>query len=118
MIALLSKSQVQNAIIRTDGQKSINGVMAFYAKAICNDEKCLLIQFINNNNYNVKVEWVDAIFVNGNWFYSENKKSVILQPGVTNGDCNDFKMKVKISSIIDDPSKLEHYTVSGLTVNN
>lgn len=117
MVALLSKSQVNNnAIIRSDGRTIIDGIEAHYARTICNDEKCILIQFKNNNNYIVKVEWTDAIFVNGNWFYAKDRKSVMLQPGITTGDCNDFKMKLKITSIIEDPSKFEHYTVSGLTV--
>lgn len=116
LMYLLSKSQVQNAILRSDGRTILDGVEAYYAKAICNDEKCILIKFINKNEYTVKVKWVDAIFVNGNWYYATNEKSVLLNPGETLGDCNDFKMKVKIGSIIEDPLKFEHYTVSGLTV--
>jgi hypothetical protein len=109
----------QNAILRADGLTQLNGVEAFCAKVSCSSEDYIIIKFQNNNNYRVRVEWTDAIFVNGVWFYSQSgQKAVMLEANSSKeGSCSvEPKLTAKISSIIASPSDFQHYTVSGLTV--
>lgn len=111
----------QNAVLRADGFTELNGVEAFCDKTICDGEEYVFIKFINNNDYKVRVEWKDAVWVNGVWYYSknENNKVFYLDPkSTTTGQCDgEQKLKVKISSIIDDPQSFQHFTVSGLAIN-
>ena len=62
----------KNAILRSDGQTVLNKVEAYCSKTICDGEEFILIKFVNKNNFKVSVEWVDAIFVKGVWYYSKN----------------------------------------------
>jgi hypothetical protein len=110
----------QNAILRADGLNQIDGVEAYCMKTTCNDEDFVLIKFVNKNSYKVRVEWKDAIFVNGTWYYSNNpNKVLVLAPNnETIGQCEGTdKLKVNISSIIENPKNFGHYTVSGLAIN-
>jgi hypothetical protein len=110
----------QNAILRADGFTEVNGVEAYCMKTTCDNEDYILVKFVNKNNYNVRVEWTDAIYVKGTWFYSKTSKPKVFMLNANQeaaGDCGgDFRLKVSVSSIIDNPSDLEHYTVSGLDV--
>jgi hypothetical protein len=110
----------QNAILRADGLTQMNGVEAFCAKVSCDNEDYILIKFQNNNNYRVRVEWTDGIFVNGVWYYAQGsgqKAMMVDAGGSKEGSCTgEPKLKVKISSIIANPSDFQHYAVSGLTV--
>ena len=110
----------QNAILRADGQTAIDGVEAYCSKAICGNEEFVFIKFVNKNEYKLVVQWVDAIFVNGTWFYSKNQNPVKIQLDANNdtaGECEGSeKLKVKISSIINNPKDFQHYTVSGLQI--
>lgn len=108
----------QNAILRADALSEIDGVEVFCMRTTCNNEDVVLIKFINKNSYKVRVEWVDAIFVNGNWIYAKDKTPKILYLEPNNnvvGQCDGLdKLKVKVTSIIDNPKDFNHYTVSGL----
>jgi hypothetical protein len=108
----------QNAILRADALTEIDGVESYCLHTTCNNEDVVLIKFINKNNYKVRVEWVDAIKVDGQWVYPKNQtpKVLYLDPNNTVvGDCNGLdKLKVKVSSIINNPKDFKHYTVSGL----
>jgi hypothetical protein len=109
----------QNAILRADGFTQVNGVEAFCAKVSCNNEDYIIIKFQNNNNYRVRVEWTDAIFVNGVWFYAQSgQKAMMLEAKSSmEGSCStEPKLTARISSIIANPSDFQHYTVSGLIV--
>jgi hypothetical protein len=110
----------QNAVLRADGVTEMNGVEAYCMKTTCANEDYILVKFVNKNNYNVRIEWNDAVYVKGTWFYSKNSKPKVLVLNANqevSGDCQgDFRLKVAVSSIIDNPSDLEHYTVSGLNV--
>lgn len=111
----------KNAILRSDGQTSLNGVEAFCAKTVCQGEEYVLIKFKNNTNAKVSVEWVDAIFVNQVWYYSANpnpKKFYIDANSTVEGTCGgEIKLQLKINSILQDPLTFEHFTVSGLAIN-
>jgi hypothetical protein len=120
--SFLSKAQNwQNAVLRADGVTAINGVEAYCMQTICNNEEVVLVKFINKNNYKVRLEWVDAIFVNGVWYYPQNKNPKVFYVEAnseTAGECaGQEKLKVKIGSIIDNPKNFGHYTVSGLVIN-
>ena len=110
----------QNAILRADGLTQVNGVEAYCMKTTCGNEDYILVKFVNKNNYSVHVEWNDAIYVKGTWFYSKMSRPKVFVLNANQevvGDCQgEFKLKVAVSSIIDNPSDLEHYTVSGLNV--
>jgi hypothetical protein len=110
----------QNAILRADGFTEVNGVEAYCMRTTCGNEDYILVKFVNKNNYNVRVEWNDAIYVKGTWFYSKTAKPKVFMLNANQeaaGDCQgDFRLKVSVSSIIENPSDLEHYTVAGLTV--
>ena len=111
----------QNAILRADGQNQLEGVQSFCQKTICNGEEVVLVKFVNNNNYKVRVEWIDAIWVKGVWYYPQNatKKVLVLDANSnTAGTCGgEEKLKVRITNIISNPQDFGHYTVSGLAIN-
>lgn len=109
----------QNAVLRADGRTEVNNVEAWCQKVTCDGEEYVLIKFINKNDYRVGVEWIDAIWINGTWFYApepNNKKVLYLEAKSTvSGDCTgEPKLKVRISNIINNPADFQHYTVSGL----
>lgn len=110
----------QNAILRADGLTEIEGVEALCLKTKCNNEDVVLVKLINKNNFRVGVEWVDAIFVNGVWYYPKNspKKKLFIEANSTiEADCNGTeKLKVSIAGILNDPKDFQHYTVSGLQI--
>jgi len=110
----------QNAILRADGKIEIDGVEAYCAKATCGNEEFVFVKFINKNEYKVVVQWVNAIFVDGVWYYSKNQNPAKMQlepKNDTAGQCEGSeKLKIKISSIIDNPKDFQHYTVSGLEI--
>src|SRR6266498_1174437 len=81
----------KNAILRSDGQSQLEGVQSFCQKTTCNGEDVVLIKFVNNNNYKVRVEWTDAIWVKGVWYYAKNaaKKVLVLDANSTTvGQCS------------------------------
>lgn len=108
----------QNAILRADGVTEIEGVEAYYLKTKCANQEFVLIKFINNNNFRVGVQWLDAVWVNGVWFYSKNNnsKKVYIEANETiTGSCeSENKLKVNVSTIIDKKTEFQHFTVSGL----
>lgn len=110
----------QNAILRADGKTEMDGIEAYCMKTTCEGEDFILIKFINKNEYKVVVQWVDAIFINGVWYYPQNQNPVKIQLDAKNtlaGQCEVAgKLKVKISSIINNPKDFQHYTVSGLEI--
>jgi hypothetical protein len=118
--ALTAAQGWQNAILRADGFTEVNGVEAYCMRTTCGNEDYILVKFVNKNNYNVRVEWNDAIYVKGTWFYSKTSKPKVFMLNASQevtGDCQgDFRLKVSVSSIIENPSDLEHYTVAGLSV--
>ena len=120
-LSLTSYSQNwSNANLRADGQYILDGVEALYEKTTCGNDEFILIKFINKNNTKVTVEWIDAIFENGNWTYEKNNtlKSLVIQPNQeVEGKCGEQSdLRIKINSIIISPEKFEHYMVSGLKV--
>ena len=108
----------QDAILRADGLTEVDGVEAYSMKTTCGTEEVVFIKFVNKNNYKVRVEWVDAIKTAGGWIYAKTKspKSLYIEPGNTIiGQCNGLdKLKVNISSILDNPQDFGHFAVSGL----
>ena len=117
-LGLFSQETWKTAILRADAVTEINGVEAFCMRTTCGTEDFVLIKFVNKNNYKVRVEWKDAIYVNGEWFYSKNQSPKKLDLDPNNniaGQCEGSEiLKVKIISIIDNPKDFGHYTVSGL----
>jgi hypothetical protein len=111
----------QNAILRSDGRVQMDGVQAFCQKTTCNGEDVVLVKFVNNNNYKVRITWVDAIWVKGVWYYPKNnaEKVMVLDANSnTVGQCGgEEKLSVKITGIIENPADFGHYTVSGLAIN-
>ena len=110
----------QNAILRADGFTEVDGVEAYCQKTICNGESYILIRFVNKNDQQVALEWVDAIYVNGNWYYSNlplPKKIYVPAGSTVSGDCQgEIKLKAAVSSILEQPLEFNYFTVSGLKV--
>lgn len=116
----LVSGQWQSAMLRSDGKVVLNGVEAYCTKATCNGTEYIFIKFVNTNNYQVKLEWVDGIYLNGVWNYSQNpnpKEFVIAAGATAEGSCNgDIKLKVTVNSLVNDPSPNKHFSVTGLKV--
>jgi hypothetical protein len=111
----------QNALVRADGKTSLNGVEAYCTKSTCGTDDYVLVKFVNTNAYQVAVEWIDGIYVDGNWIYSQNPTpKKIYVPASTNaeGVCNggEIKLKVMISSLTNSSDPNKHFSVTGLTV--
>lgn len=110
----------QNAVLRADGVTELDGVEAFCDKTTCNGEDVVFIKFINNNDYKVRIEWQDAIRVNGVWYYSKTTSKIFYldAKSTTTGQCDgEPKLKVNVASIIDNPKKFQYFTLSGLAIN-
>jgi hypothetical protein len=111
----------QNAILRADGRTIVDDVEAYCMKTTCNGEDFITIKFKNNNNYQVAVEWVDAIYLNNVWNYPQSqtpKKVYVPANSDFAGSCGgEIKLKLQINSIVAVPDGSGHYTVSGLTVS-
>jgi hypothetical protein len=107
-----------DALIRADGKKNLDGVEALYSKTTCNGEDVLLIKFINHNNYDVKLMWINAAYSKGEWIYAiEQSKFEITSDTEISGSCDSNNMLfVKIKSILSNPQDFEHFSVSGLSV--
>lgn len=109
----------QNAAIRADGQTMVNGVEPSCMKMTCNNEEYIVIKFKNTNNYQVAVEWTDAIYYNGVWSQGSNTKKVYVPANSeSTGSCSgEIKLRVNINSIVNLPSGSGHYSTMGLTVS-
>lgn len=116
----LVSGQWQSALLRSDGKVVLNGVEAYCTKSNCNGTEYVFIKFVNTNNYQVKLEWIDGIYFNGVWNYSQNpnpKQFVIAAGATAEGTCNgDIKLKVTVNSLVNDPSPNKHFSVTGLKV--
>ncbi|MBK9284240.1 MAG: hypothetical protein IPM51_07940 [Sphingobacteriaceae bacterium] len=110
----------QNAILRADGLTEIDGVEAFCQLTVCNQQEFIIIKFINKNNYAVNVEWKDAVFHNGNWYYASNPNNKTLNipaNSTAEGSCQGaLNLKLSKNSIQDVPQTFEYFTVSGLKI--
>ena len=110
----------QSALLRADGLTEIDGVEAYCKLISCNQEEFIAIKFVNKNNYVVNVEWKDAVFHNGNWYYSANpnyKTLNIPANSTTEGACQGvLNLKLSKNSIQDVPQTFEYFSVSGLKI--
>lgn len=114
----VSSTTWNDAVLRADGLTEVGGVESYSMKTKCNGEEVVLIKFVNKNSYKVRVEWIDAIKTDGGWIYSKEQKPKVLYLEPNNnvvGQCDGLdKLKVKVSSIINNPSDFKYYSVSGL----
>jgi hypothetical protein len=109
----------QSAVLRADGQTNVNGVESYCMKMSCNGEDYIVIKLKNTNNYQVKVEWTDAIFYNGVWNPANGVKKLVLPASSESaGDCSgEIKLRVSINSILNNlPAGSGHYSTMGLAV--
>ncbi len=116
--ALTASTAWQSAVLRADGLMNVDGVETFCLRTTCGNDDIILIKFVNNNDFKVRVEWIDAIKTESGWIYSKNTSPKILnlEPGATViGQCDGMeKLKLKINSILDNPTAFGHYATSGL----
>ena len=117
----LSNGVWQSALIRADGKTNLNGVEAYCTKSVCGNNDYVLIKFVNTNAYQVAVEWIDGIFADGNWTYSQNptpKKVYVPASSTNEGTCfGEIKLKVMISSLTNSTDQNIHFSVTGLKIS-
>jgi hypothetical protein len=128
-VTFLGKAQVpsnitpgtwQNAILRADGSNIVGGVEAYCMKGTCNSDDFVWIKLVNNNNFQIGVQWVDAIYVNNTWNHQQTqitKTIYIPANSAIEGNCtSDPKLRVLINTITNSTDPNKHYTVEGLSV--
>lgn len=99
-----SNSEWKPIGLTVSGKNIQNGIEAFYQLYVCNNENVIFIKFINHNNYDVTVEWKDAVFTKElKWVSNENiiKSLIIKADEVIFGDCSGKSQKELIVKVND-----------------
>ena len=108
------------------GHNVMDGVEAFFQVNACNNEDIIYIKYINHNEYDVKLEWFDAVFTQElKWINKDqaaDKKSLLLpSKKEVNGKCSSNlypELSIKIKVFVADKNDFKRYSASQLHVNS
>jgi hypothetical protein len=105
--------------LTASGNNIQSGVEAFYQLNKCNKETVVFIKFINHNNFEVAVEWYDAVFTkDSKWVKNENtaiiKSLTIGVNEVESGDCSDKNKKELVVNVNDFISNIDDFNLFGI----
>ncbi|HOY38062.1 MAG: hypothetical protein KBB11_00625 [Bacteroidales bacterium] len=123
LITLSLKSEAQSVSewlpvgLSVSGNNIQKNVEALYGVSVCNGVDVILLKFINNNEYEVRVEWTNGIFTDqGEWvtdpLRTELNSIVIPEGSEVFGDCENAAgslLLVKISDFLSVPGSLNKY---------
>lgn len=109
--------------LTVSGDNIQQGIQAFYRIAEYNEEKFIVIKFINYNNNDVTLEWQDGVFTHDlEWVNNSNDDSFssisIQAKEKVSGDCSnlDDMLVIRISDFVTDFSAFNKYRTLSLVV--
>lgn len=115
----------KGAYLDVAGMNVIDGVVLFSLLKKCGAEDFVLLQMINNNDYDVRVFWRDAVYtkerklIDGETLSDSDEKSIIIKANSeVIGDCSKEHPQLIFNSkdFIDNPDNFNRYAPSSFDV--
>lgn len=115
----------KGAYLDAAGMNIKDGVVLFSLLKKCGAEDFILLQMINNNDYDVRVFWKDAVYtkerklIDGETLSDSDEKSIIIKANSeVIGDCSKEHPQLIFNSknFIDDPDNFNRYAPSSFEV--